>query len=133
MAGAKLAGEPDGRNIHHLLLEKNTEKIDWRKFAIVEHRRVNNNSNDPDRQEPEDGRLPSYTALRFHNLLYVEYETGEISCYNSKDDPYELKNIAADLPDEMKKKLHSILLKAKNCGGKNGCWGVQMMNIEDMH
>ncbi|HEY0732435.1 MAG TPA: sulfatase, partial [Chitinophagaceae bacterium] len=131
MAGAKLVGEPDGRDMQHLLQEKNTEKIDWRKFAIIEHRSVSNNRNDPDRQEPEDGKLPTYTALRFHNLLYVEYETGEISCYNAKDDPYELKNIASYLPDEMKKKLHNILLAAKSCGGKNGCWGVQMMNIED--
>ena len=129
LAGAQLTGEPDGRDIQHLLREQNTEKINWRNFAIIEHRRVNYDRNDPDRQEAEDGRLPSYTALRFHNMLYVEYETGEVSCYDVQNDPYELKNIASALPVEVQKRLHSILLAAKNCGGKNGCWGVQMMHL----
>jgi arylsulfatase A-like enzyme len=131
LAGTKLTGDPDGRDIQHLLREKNTEKINWRNFAIIEHRRVNYDRDDPDRQEEEDGKLPSYTALRFHNLLYVEYETGEISCYDAESDPYQLKNIASALNAEVKKKLHSILLSAKNCGGKNGCWGVQMMKLEN--
>ena len=108
--------------------EQTTKKIDWRNFAIIEHRRVEYDSNDPDRQEAADGRLPSYTALRFRNMLYVEYETGEISYYDVRNDPYELKNIAATLPADLKKKLHSILLASKNCGGKNGCWEVQMMS-----
>jgi arylsulfatase A-like enzyme len=129
LAAAPLTGNPDGKDIRHLLTEKNTEKINWRNFAIIEHRRVSYDINDPDRQEPEDGILPSYTALRFQNLLYVEYETGEISCYDSQKDPYELKNIASDLPFDVKNKLHSILLAAKNCGDKNGCWGVQMMTF----
>jgi N-acetylglucosamine-6-sulfatase len=129
LAGAQLTSEPDGRDIQYLLRQQNTEKINWRNFAIIEHRRVNYDRNDPDRQEAEDGRLPSYTALRFHKLLYVEYETGEISCYDVQNDPYELKNMASVLPVEEQKKLHSILLAAKNCGGKNGCWGVQMMNF----
>jgi arylsulfatase A-like enzyme len=129
LAGAKLTAEPDGRDIQHLLREQNTVKINWRNFAIIEHRRVDYDINDPDRQEPEDGKLPSYTALRFHNLLYVEYETGEISCYDVQNDPYELKNIATALPVEVQKKLHSILLAAKKCGGKNGCWDVQMMKL----
>jgi len=128
LAGTQLKGAPDGRDIQHLLREK-TEKINWRKFAIIEHRRVSYDRNDPDRQEEEDGKLPSYTALRFHNLLYVEYETGEISCYDAEKDPYELKNIFSTLPADTRKKLHSILLAAKKCGGKDGCWGVQMMNL----
>jgi arylsulfatase A-like enzyme len=131
MAGTRLTGDPDGKDIQHLLRKQNTEKINWRNFAIVEHRRVNYDRNDPDRQEEADGRLPSYTALRFQNLLYVEYETGEISCYDVKNDPYELKNMASTLPVDVQKKLHSILLAAKNCGGKNGCWGVQMMKWEN--
>ena len=85
--------------------------------------------NDPDRQEAEDGRLPSYTALRFRNMLYVEYETGEISYYDVRKDPYELKNTAAALPADLKKKLHSILLAAKNCGEKNSCWEVQLLEL----
>jgi hypothetical protein len=52
----------------------------------------------------------------------------EVSCYDAQNDPYELKNITSALPVEIQKKLHSILLAAKNCGGKNGCWGVQMMS-----
>lgn len=131
LAGAQLTVQPDGRDIQHLLREQNTEKINWRNFAIIEHRRVNYDRNDPDRQEAEDGRLPSYTALRFRNFLYIEYETGEISCYDVQNDPYELKNMAAVLPIEVQKKLHSILLAAKNCGGKNGCWDVQLMKLEN--
>jgi arylsulfatase A-like enzyme len=129
LAGVTLPGTADGKDIQHLLREKHTEKIDWRHFAIIEHRRVAYDSNDPDRQEAADGRLPSYTALRFQHLLYVEYETGEVSCYDVRKDPYELKNMAASLPAEKRKKLHSILLAAKACGGKNGCWGVQLMNL----
>jgi arylsulfatase A-like enzyme len=130
IAGAKLKAEPDGKDIQSLLTEKNTQKINWRNFAIIEHRSVKYDRNDPDRQEPEDGILPSYTALRFHDLLYVEYETGENCCYDTKADPYELKNIFGTLPVDVRKKLHSILLAAKKCGGKNGCWDVQMMNVE---
>ncbi|TMI65071.1 MAG: sulfatase [Bacteroidetes bacterium] len=131
LAATQLIGESDGKDIQNLLHEQNTEKINWRNFAIIEHRRVDYDRNDPDRQEAEDGVLPSYTALRFHNLLYVEYETGEVSCYDAQNDPYELKNIVSTLPIEIQKKLHSILLAAKNCGGKNGCWGLQMMNFEN--
>jgi hypothetical protein len=40
-------------------------------------------------------------------------------------------NIASALPVEKQKKLHSLLLAAKNCKGKNGCRGVQMMNLEN--
>jgi hypothetical protein len=65
----------------------------------------------------------------FHNMLYVEYETGEISCYDVQKDPYELKNMASTLSGKLKKKLHAILLAAKSCGDKNGCWGVQMMKV----
>jgi len=129
LAGAKLTSEPDGRDIRYLFRKENTEKINWRNFAIIEHRRVSNDPDDPDRQEEQDGRLPSYTALRFHNMLYVEYETGEISCYDAEKDPYELKNIFATFSPELQKKLHAILLAAKNCGGKNGCWDVQLMNL----
>jgi arylsulfatase A-like enzyme len=129
IAGTRLKDNPDGRDMQQLLSEKKTEKINWRNFAIIEHRRVNYDRNDPDRQEAQDGRLPSYTALRFHNMLYVEYETGEISCYNADSDPYELKNIAATIPVELHKQLHNILIAVKNCGGKDGCWGVQMMNV----
>jgi N-acetylglucosamine-6-sulfatase len=129
LAGAELKGDPDGRDIQQLLRQNQTEKIDWRNFAIIEHRR-GSDRNDPDRQEKKDGKLPSYTALRFHNLLYVEYETGEIACYDSQKDPYQLKNIAANgLSSALKKKLHEILLAAKKCGGKNGCWGVQMISM----
>jgi arylsulfatase A-like enzyme len=136
LAGMQLKNDPDGKDIQHLLRNETTEKINpiatgWRKFAIIEHRRVDYDRNDPDAQEPEDAVLPSYTALRFHNLLYVEYETGEISCYDLENDPYELKNIASDLPVEKQKMLHSILLSVKNCGGKNGCWEVQLKNWEN--
>jgi N-acetylglucosamine-6-sulfatase len=129
MAGTKLTDNPDGRDIQPFLLEQTTKKINWRNFAIVEHRRVDYDINDPDRQEAEDGRLPSYTALRFRNILYVEYETGDISYYDVSKDPYELKNTAAFLPAELKKKLHSIVLSVKNCGDKNGCWEVQLMSL----
>ncbi|MEO6405015.1 MAG: sulfatase [Ferruginibacter sp.] len=130
LAGVQLSGNADGRDIQKLFRQEKTGKISWRNFAIVEHRRVNYDRNDPDRQEAEDGILPSYTAIRFNQLLYVEYETGETSCYDVQNDPYELKNIFSALPAEKQKKLHSIVLAVKNCGGKNGCWDVQMMDLE---
>ena len=130
MAGTKLKDNPDGRDIQALLLEQTTKKINWRNFAIIEHRRVDYDINDPDRQEAEDGRLPSYTALRFRNRLYVEYETGEISYYDVSKDPYELKNTVAALPADLKKKLHTILLAAKNCGEESGCWEVQLLELK---
>jgi N-acetylglucosamine-6-sulfatase len=131
LADVQLTGNADGRNLQHLLRGKNTQKINWRNFAIIEHSRVTEDDNDPDRQEKEDGTLPSYTALRFHDMLYVEYETGEISCYDTKNDPYELRNIAASLSPGLKSKLHKLVLAAKTCGGKDGCWGVQMMNVRE--
>jgi arylsulfatase A-like enzyme len=133
LAGTHLTSDADGNDIQHLLREKTTEKINWRNFAIIEHSRVTNDANDPDKQEAEDGRLPSYFALRFQNLLYVEYQTGEVSCYDVLKDPDELKNIASTMNVELKKKLHSILNNAKTCGGKDGCWGVQLMKVEKDH
>jgi N-acetylglucosamine-6-sulfatase len=130
LAQTTATDDPDGKDIQHLLREQNTAKINWRNFAIIEHSRVTNDKDDPDKQEEQDGKLPSYTALRFHDLLYVEYETGEISCYDVKKDVNELKNIYKSLPAKQQKKLHSILTAAKNCKGKNDCWGVQMMNLE---
>jgi len=60
--------------------------------------------------------------------LYGVYETGEISCYDVRNDPYEQKNMATSLPEVLKKKLHSIVEEVKNCGARNGCWEVQLMD-----
>ncbi len=125
LAGIDLNGDPDGKDIHSLLSDGKTEKIKWRNFAIIEHRRVTNERDDPDAQEAEDGKLPSYTAIRFHDMLYVEYETGEISCYDVKNDPYELKNMVSTLSPETKQKLHEILIAVKKCGGREDCWKIQ--------
>lgn len=130
MAGIPMNGDPDGHDIGHLLKDINTRKTEWRNFAIIEHKAPKFDRKDPDRQDTEDGRLPTYTALRFRDLLYVEYETGERSCYDLKTDPSEIKNIYPDLPVTMQKQLHDILLASRNCTGKNGCWDVQMMNVK---
>jgi arylsulfatase A-like enzyme len=84
LSKTSLSGAPDGKSIEHFLEERSTKKIDWRNFAIVEHRRVEYDKNDPDRQEPEDGRLPSYTALRFHDLLYVSTKPGRFVAITPK-------------------------------------------------
>lgn len=36
--------------------------------------------------------MPAYSALHSNNLLYVEYETGEIELYDMVKDPYQLRS-----------------------------------------
>lgn len=125
IAGTTVPGFADGKSIMPFF-KNSTQSFAWRKFAIIEHKKPTYNPNDPDVQEPEDGVLPSYTALRFNEALYVEYETGEIAYYDSKKDPYELNNIAVSLSAEQKSTLHNTIIAVKKCGGLVSCWDVQL-------
>jgi arylsulfatase A-like enzyme len=54
-------------------------------------------------------------ALRTNNYLYVDYKTGEHELYDLRKDPYELKNIYATAPPELRRRLEGQLDALRQC------------------
>ena len=46
------------------------------------------------------GNPPSYEALRSKDALYVEYADGERELYDLAVDPFQLRNLADEVPPE---------------------------------
>jgi N-acetylglucosamine-6-sulfatase len=124
------AGNPDmdGHSLDALL--KGQPAGPWRQIAVVEHKHDDGNSpNDPDRPGKKSGNPPDYTALRLPGAMYVEYTDGSgvIGYYDLKSDPYELRNVAAQLSPARKAALHAALLANQTCKGPQQCWTAQSM------
>jgi arylsulfatase A-like enzyme len=66
-----------------------------------------------------DYGLP-YEAVRTDRYLYVDYATGQEELYDLRDDPYELKNVAADPSyDATKRALARHLDQLRDCAGSD--------------
>jgi arylsulfatase A-like enzyme len=76
----------DGRSLTRVLA--NTEKV-WRDDFLFEHW-----DNDDD---PNSG-IPTLAAVRNERWKYVEYDTLEKELYDLASDPFELNNLAGELP-----------------------------------
>jgi arylsulfatase A-like enzyme len=54
-------------------------------------------------------------ALRTEDYLYVDYKTGEHELYDLRKDPYELHNIYATAPQDLKQRLETQLDALRQC------------------
>ena len=119
LAGAPAAPSIDGQSFAGLL--HGIPMPAGKEVSLVEHHGPNAAKDDPDRQKPEDGNPPTYTAIRTAQGNYVEYVTGEREYYDRQRDPYELDNIYSKLPPDYQAKLHDTLVRLAQCHGSAQC------------
>jgi N-acetylglucosamine-6-sulfatase len=112
---------PDGDGHSLLPLLSGGTPPDWRDAALVEHHGPDTRGFDPDFQQPASGNPRSYEAIRTHGFLYVEYDDGEREYYDLQNDPFELHNLAAQLPAAALAQLHEALMDLETCHG-DSCW-----------
>jgi N-acetylglucosamine-6-sulfatase len=129
---AELAGAPappgaDGRSLVPLLRGTPSTPpaaADWRDAVLIEHHGNVNGVNDPDLPPAGSGNPPSYEALRSRDALYVEYADGERELYDLASDPFQLRNLAGEVPLERLAKLSGQLATMANCHGPAQCWAA---------
>jgi N-acetylglucosamine-6-sulfatase len=125
LAGASSPTAPDGRSLVPLL--RGGTAASWRQMALIEHHRPFPDPSDPDAPMLHAANPTSYAAVRSEHALYVEYEDGEIGFYDLSRDPEELKNVAASLPPDRRRRLHDVLRANKECRGAQACWEAQRL------
>ncbi len=96
LAGAPAPASVDGHSL--VSLWHGHRARGWRKEILVEHHGRVQDRGDPDLPPQGSGNPPSYEAIRTRDSLYVEYVTGEREYYDLARDPFELDNVAAQLP-----------------------------------
>jgi arylsulfatase A-like enzyme len=114
LAGAPALPEADGRSLAGLL-HGEPAPDDWRRAAIVEHRRASRLASDPDNQPRASGDPPSYKALRTPTETYVEYADGEREYYDDRRDPHQLRNAYRDRSRARRRRLHAQLRALVTC------------------
>ena len=119
LAGHASSPAVEGRSLVPLLMGQ--EPADWRNAVLVEHRGPDENPSDPDFPEPGSGNPPSYKAIRFADALYVEYGDGEHEYYDLAADPFELRNVYADLDIRRRAHLHRYVVEFARCHGAAEC------------
>ena len=118
IAGTSMAA--DGRSL--LSLFSGTTPLDWRQAVLVEHHGPDLRGFDPDFQQPASGNPRTYEAIRTHGFLYVRYNDGEREFYDLQTDPFELHNLAGQLPADALAKLNLAVAAVQNCHDARACW-----------
>lgn len=122
LAGTTSPPDVDGRSLVPLLrsgmVGSGTPVSGWRTAALVEHRRPEFRSDDPDRQKviPE-----SYAALRTPEWTYVRYASGALEFYDRRTDPHQLRNVARSLSPARRAALAAALDALVACKGAVAC------------
>ena len=93
----------------------------WRNAALIEHHGPDTNVSDPDFPGLLDANPPSYEAMRTGRYTYVEYTAGGTELYDRRVDPFELHNIAAQVPRKRLARLHRELVALARCHGAVQC------------
>ena len=119
LAGLTPPSTVDGRSL--VALFEGHRPASWRHAVLVEHHGPDLYVTDPDYQLRDAGNPPSYEATRFDNSMYVEYVDGEREYYDIATDPYELRNIYADLGPQRRTVLHQQLAALEQCHGAAAC------------
>jgi N-acetylglucosamine-6-sulfatase len=127
LAGTTLPS--DGRSLAPLLY--GSRPSGWRDAVLVEHRGPAVDGNDPDRQSLASGNPTTYEAMRTRQFLYVEYRNGQREFYDLGADPFELHNIARNLPAARLSDLHRELTRLRDCHGGSACWGAEQVALGD--
>jgi len=73
-----------------------------------------------DASDANSGATPPYQALRAHDRLYVEYDSGERELYDLAADPNQLDNLAAETDPRLIERLSARLTELTRCEG-GGC------------
>ncbi|MEV4136716.1 sulfatase [Dactylosporangium sp. NPDC049742] len=120
LAGGTVAADVNGRSIVPLL--QGQPAANWRTASLIEHHGPDAAADDPDAQTARDGRPTTYEALRTASYTYVEYANGEREYYDRLADPYQLNNIAAQLPAARRAALHTALQQLRDCHTHEACW-----------
>lgn len=136
----QLAGGKDTRPVdgHSLvpLLHPQKRGPRWRTVALVEHKGLNRDPNDPDFEDGRRGGNPTtYEAIRLSgarlrsfrrplNAVYVEYKDAarELEYYDIRRDPTERHNIANRLTGAQRAQLHKVLVRLERCHDARVCW-----------
>jgi N-acetylglucosamine-6-sulfatase len=124
LAGARVSPASDGRSLVPLLHGRSVGG--WRREVLIEHHGRLFRRSDPDFPTAGSGNPPSYEAIRTAHSLYVEYASGEREYYDLVADPYELRNIAGQLPRRLALGLHDALARIEHCHGA-GCRRAQRL------
>jgi N-acetylglucosamine-6-sulfatase len=124
LAGLRPSATVDGQSFAATLRGKPGHQ---RTLAVVEHIHAGKRRDNPDEHTNKSGNPPSYMALRLKDAMYVEYEGGDISYYDLKTDPYELRNIADTLPPQRLKALHDATQANHTCVGTAACLAAQSL------
>jgi len=127
LAGAPAPPNADGRSLVPLLQGGSAAAAaasDWRDAVLIEHHGNVSAIGDPDLPPAGSGNPPSYEALRSEDALYVEYADGERELYDLASDPFQLRNVADEVPPERIAKLSGQLAAMANCHGSAQCWAA---------
>jgi N-acetylglucosamine-6-sulfatase len=119
IGGAQVPRETDGRSM--LPLWHGTTPSDWPTLALVEHHGPDYNKADPDYPPHGSGNPPSYEAIRSAEFTSVRYVDGEREYYDRSRDPYELHNLAPELPASRQRALDADLRAMVTCHGQAAC------------
>jgi arylsulfatase A-like enzyme len=146
LAGAETPAFVDGRSLVPLLTAEPTPPQDWRRRFLIEGVAERSGVPQPpflDESEvtpiltgdplPENWRRTSVArartsekwgrpwmkALRTEEHLYVEYKTGERELYDIEEDPYELRNLYATAPPDLKRRLEGQLDARRQCAAED--------------
>jgi N-acetylglucosamine-6-sulfatase len=127
LAGAPAPPNADGRSLVPLLRGGAVAAgaaADWRDAVLVEHHGNVSGLGDPDLPPAGSGNPPSYEALRSKDALYVEYADGDRELYDLAADPFQLNNVADEVPPDRIAQLSSQLAAMATCRGTAACWAA---------
>jgi N-acetylglucosamine-6-sulfatase len=116
----------EGRSLVPFL--RGTPPPAWRTMTLVEHRGSYTQAADPDVQGPRQGKPPSYSALRFANALYVQFESPRFApeYYDLTTDPDERQNLYPTLDPGLQAQLAAQLDQMHACEGGASCQAADL-------
>jgi N-acetylglucosamine-6-sulfatase len=143
IAGVALPDFVDGRSLLPLFSPTPPPLTEWRQCFLIEHApyelpggraaaaaATNTPEGVLEPPDPEDEHpsgtpaaltsgteaLP-YRGIRTPNYVYIEYPTGEQELYDLRNDPYQLENLAATAPAQLRAELAARLEEMASCSG----------------